>query len=114
MFEENTLNLEYAIAASCHQLACRVVGDRRVIVHHQRELLTIQIQRRLMRRWISDDDGGGVRYLAGVLRDVTGRFQCKPDDLSDIVRMRAWLPLRYQTLLLPECEDWQSMKRDDM
>jgi hypothetical protein len=114
MFEENALNLEHAIAASCHQLACRVVGDRRVIVHHQRELLTIQIQRRSKRRWITDDDGGGVRYLAGVMRDATGRYLCKPDDLSDIVRMRAWLPLCYQTLLLPECEDWQSMKCEDM
>jgi hypothetical protein len=110
MFEENTLNLEHAIAASCHQLAYRVVGDRRVIVHHQRELLTIQIQRRLKRRWITDDDGGGVRYLEGVMRDATGRYLCKPDNLSDIVRIRAWLPPRYQTLLLPDCEDWQVME----
>jgi hypothetical protein len=110
MFEDNALNLEHAIAASCHQLACRVVGDRRVIVRYQREVLTIQIQRRSKRRWITDDDGGDVRYLAGVTRVATGRYLDISDDLSDIVQMRVWLPLRYQTLLVPECEDWQSIE----
>ena len=85
-------------------------GDQRVIVEYRRELLIIQIQRRSKRRWIADDDGGGVRYLTGILRDDTGRYLCIPNDLSDIVWMRVCLPIRYQALLLPECDDWQVME----
>lgn len=104
------MNLEQTIATSCRCLACRVVGDQRVIVEYRRELLIIQIQRRLKKSWITDDNGGGIRYLMGILRDGTGRYLCISDDLSDIVWMRAYLPLRYQTLLLPECDDWQVME----
>jgi hypothetical protein len=109
LLKEDALNLEQAIAASCCCLAYRVVGDRRVIVGHGRELLIIQIQRRSKRLWIADDDRGGVRYLTGILRDETGRYLCILQDLSDITRMRAWLPISYQALLLPECDDWQAM-----
>jgi hypothetical protein len=56
LLKEVTLNLEQAIATSSRCLACRVVGDRRVIVEYRRELLIIQIQRRSKKRWISDDD----------------------------------------------------------
>jgi len=104
------LNLEQAIATSCRCLACRVVGDRRVIVEYKRELLIIQIQRRSKRRWITDDDSEGIRYLMGILRDDTGRYLCIPDDPSKIAWIRAYLPLRYQALLLPECDDWQVME----
>ena len=110
LLKEDALNLERAIAASCRCLAYRVVDDRRVIVEYRRELLIIQIQRRSKKRWITDDNGGGVRYLMGILRDDTGRYLCIPDDPSDLVWMRAYLPLRYQALLLPECDDWQVME----
>src|SRR6202043_2046419 len=95
---ENTLkgivlNLERALAGSCHSLACRQVGDRRVVVDRGQELVTVHIQRRSKRHWIADDDGGGVRYLAGVLRDGMGRYLslCPYDDLSAIEQIRALL-----------------------
>ncbi len=45
----------------------------------------VLIQRRSKSRWIADDNGGGVRYLAGVLRDGMGRYLslCSSDGLSD-------------------------------
>jgi len=107
LLKEVTLKLEQAIATSYRCLACRVVGDRRVIVQYRRELLIIQMQRRLKRRWITDDDGGGIRYLMGILRDDTGRYLCILNDPSKIVWIKAYLPLYYQALLLPECDDWQ-------
>ena len=110
MLREVTLNLEQAIATSYRCLACRVVGDRRVIVEYRQELLIIQIQRRSKRRWIADDDSGGIRYLMGILRDDTGRYLCILDDPSKIVCIGAYLPLRYQVLMLPECDDWQVME----
>jgi hypothetical protein len=115
MLKEDALNLEQALAANCHHLACRQVGDRRVIVDRGQELLTIHVQRRSKRRWIADDGGGGVRYLAGVLRDGMGRYLSlsSSDDLSDIERIRTLLPVCYQALLLPACDDWQAMERGD-
>ena len=104
------MNLEQAIATSCRCLAYRVVGDRRVIVEYRRELLIIQIQRRSKKRWITDDDSGSIRYLRGILRDDTGRYLCTLDDPSKIAWIRACLPLHYQALLLPECDDWQVME----
>jgi hypothetical protein len=110
LLKEVTLNLEQAIATSSRCLACRVVGNRRVIVEHKQELLIIQIQRRSQKRWITDDDSGGIRYLMGILRDDTGRYLCIPEDPSKIAWIRANLPIGYQALLLPECDDWQVME----
>ena len=81
-----------------------------MIVEYRQELLIIQIQRRSKRRWITDDDSGGIRYLMGILRDDTGRYLCILDDPSKIVCIGAYLPLRYQVLMLPECDDWQVME----
>jgi hypothetical protein len=116
MLKRIALNLEQAIAASCHHLACRQVGDRRVIVDRGQEFLTVHIQRRSKRRWIADDDGGGVRYLAGVLRDDMGRYLylCPSGDLSDIDQIRRLLPLCYQALLLPACDDWYAIEPGDL
>ena len=107
------MNLEQAITASSSRLACRVVGDRRVIVDRGQELLAIHIQRCVKTRWIADDDGGGVRYLAGVLRDSAGRYLYASGDVTCIPQIRTYLPLRYQALLLPECDDWQIMNRGE-
>lgn len=111
---ENALNLEQAITASCHRLACRVVGEWRVIVDCGRQLLTIQVQYRFKRHWVPDERGGGVRYLMGVLRDEAGSYVCLSNDLTDIAQVRAWLPAHHQTLLQPESGDWQVMERDDL
>lgn len=111
--KEERLNLEQAMAASSSCLAYRVVGDRRVIVDRGQELLTIQIQCKAKTHWIADDDGGGVRYLAGVLRDGAGRYLYVSGDVTCIPQIRAYLPLGYQALLLPECDDWQSIDRGD-
>jgi hypothetical protein len=46
----------------------------------------------------------------GILRDGTGRYLCILDDPSKIAWIRANLPIRYQALLLPECDDWQVME----
>jgi hypothetical protein len=81
-----------------------------MIVEHRRELLIIQIQRRSKKRWITDDDSGGIRYLMGILRDDTGRYLCISGGSSEIAWIRARLPLRYQALLLPEWDDWQVME----
>jgi hypothetical protein len=110
------LNLEQALTRSSHRLACREVSDQRVIVDREQEVLTIHIQRRSKRRWIADDDGGGVRYLTGVLRDDIGRYLslCKSDDLSGIDQIRTLLPLCYQALLLPACDDWHAIERGDL
>ncbi len=106
LLKEERMDLEQAIAASSSHLACRVVGNRRVIVGLQQELLTISIQRKAKLHWITDDDGGGVRYLAGVLRDDAGRYLYASGDVTCLPRIRAYLPLCYHTLLLPECDDW--------
>jgi hypothetical protein len=108
--KEGILNLEQAVAASFRCLACRVVDDRRVIVEYRQELLIIQLQRRSNRGWIPDDNGGGIRYLMGILRDGAGRFLCTSDDLSRIAWMSACLPLSYQALMVPECDDWLVME----
>ena len=107
------MNLEQALAASCHHLACRRLGNRRVIVDCGQDFLTVLIQRRSKRCWITDDDGGGVRYLAGVLRDGMGRYLslCPSDDLSDIERIRTMLPLCSQALLTPTSHDWHVLVR---
>jgi hypothetical protein len=114
--EREGMNLGQAIAASSHHLAIRQVGDRRVIVDRGQEFLTVLIQRRSKRRWIADDNGGGVRYLAGVLRDGMGRYLslCSSDGLSDLERIRTVLPLCSQVLLLPACDDWQAIERGDL
>ena len=110
MLKGVTLNLERAIATSCRCVACRVVGDRRLIVEYRRELLIIQTQRRSKKRWITDDNCEGIRYLMGIVRDDTGRYLCTLHDPSKITRIRAYLPLHYEALLLPECDDWQVME----
>jgi hypothetical protein len=114
--KEDSLNLEQALAGSCHRLACREVSDRRVIVDRGQELLTIHVQRWSKGRWIADDNGGGVRYLAGVLRDGMGRYLslCPSVDLSDIDQIRTLLPLCYQALLLPVCDDWHAIEQGDL
>lgn len=114
MLKGITLDLGQALTASCHRLACRVVGEWRVIVDCSQQLLTIQVQRRSKRHWVTDDHGGGVRYLAGVLRDGTGSYVCLSNDLTNITQMRTWLPAHHQALLLPECDDWQVMERGDV
>jgi len=116
MLKGIALNLEQALARSCHRLACREVSDRRVIVDRGQELLTIHVQRRSKRHWIADDDGRGVRYLAGVLRDGMGRYLslCPLDDLSGIEQVRTLLPLCYQALLLPACDDWLAIEPGDL
>jgi len=81
-----------------------------VIVEYRRELLIIQIQRRSKKRWIIDDNSGGMRYLMGIMRDDTGRYLSILDDSSKIAWIRACLPLHYQELLLPEGDDWQVME----
>ena len=116
MLKEIALNLEQALASSRHRLACRAVSDRRVIVARGQELLAIHVQRRSKRRWIAADDGGGVRYLAGVLRDGMGRYLylCPLDDLSDIDQIRTLLPPSYQALLIPTSDDWHAIERGDL
>ena len=115
ILKEKRLNLEQAIAASSSCMASRVVGDRRVIVHCEQELLMIHIQRKAKMRWIADDDGGGMRYLSGLLRDSMGRYLsiCPSGRLFDIDQIRRLLPLHYQTLLLPTSDDWLAIKRGD-
>ena len=108
--EEQELNLGQAIAASDTHLACRVVGDLRVIVDRRQVPLKIHIQRRSKTHWIIDDDGGGIRYLAGVLRDAAGSYSCASDDLTCVSQIQACLPPRYQALLLPDSNDWQAME----
>jgi hypothetical protein len=110
------LNLEQAITASDSSLACRVVDNRRVIVDRGQKLLTIHVQRCAKRRWIIDDEGGGVRYLAGVIRDGMGRYLslCSSNDVSDIEQIRMLLPLRYQTLLVLTSDDWHAIERGDL
>ncbi len=112
----DALNLEQALAGSCHRLACRQVSDRRVIVDRGQELLTVHLQRRSKRRWVADDDGGSVRYLAGVLRDGMGRYLylCSSDDLSDIEQIRTLLPLCDQALLIATSDDWHALERGDL
>ena len=114
--ERGCMNLGQAIAASSHHLACRQVGDRRVIVDRGGEFLTIHLQRRSKRRWGADDEGGGVRYLTGVLRDGMGRYLslCPSDDLSDIERIRMLLPLCSQALLIPTSDDWHALERGEL
>ena len=110
------MNLEQALAASYHHLACRQVGSRRVIVDGGPAFLTIHVQRRSQRRWIPDDDGGSVRYLEGVLRDDVGRYRYLRlfHDLSDIDRIGALLPFCYQALLLSASNDWQPVERGNL
>ena len=110
------MNLGQAIAASSYHLAYRQVADLRVIVDRGQGFLTVHLQRRSKRHWVADDDGGGVRYLAGILRDGMGRYLslCLSDDLSDIERIRTLLPLCYQALLLPACDDWHALERGDL
>lgn len=110
------MNLRLAIAASYHHLACRQTGDRRVVVDRGQEFLTVHIQRRSKRHWIADDDDGGVRYLAGVLRDGMGRYLylCPSDDLSAIEQIITLLPLSYQALLIPTSDDWCAIERGDL
>lgn len=112
----DALNLRLAIAASCHHLACRQTEDRRVVVDRGQGFLKVHLQRRSKRHWIADDDGGGVRYLAGVQRDGMGRYVylCPSDDLSAIERIRTLLPLCYQALLIPTSDDWRAIERGDL
>lgn len=91
-----------------------MVGDRRVIVDRRQELLMIYIQRRAKMHWIADDNGGGVRYLVGVLRDDAGRYLFASGDVTSIPQIRAYLPSSYHALLFPERDDWQVMERDDL
>ena len=107
----DTLNLGQALATSGHRLACRVVGEWRVIVDCGQQLLTIQVQYRSKRHWVTDDRGSGVRYLAGILHDGAGSYVCLSSDLADIAQVRPWLPPHHQALLLPEHDDWQVMER---
>jgi hypothetical protein len=90
-----------------------------VVVDRGQEFLTVHIQRRSKRHWIADDDDGGVRYLAGVLRDGMGRYlyllSLSPsDDLSAIEQIRMLLPLSYQALLIPTFDDWRAIERGDL
>lgn len=112
----DALNLEQALAANFHHLACRQIGDRRVIVDRGQEFLTVHLQCRSKRRWVADDDGGGVRYMAGVLRDGMGRYLslCPSDDLSDIERIRTLLPLCSQALLIATSDDWHALERGEL
>jgi hypothetical protein len=116
MSKGDALNLEQAIAGSCHHLACRRLGDRRVIVDCGQAFLTVHIQRRSKRRWVADDISGGVRYLEGVLRDGMGRYLslCLSDGLSDIERIRTLLPLCSQALLIPTSDDWQAIEQCEL
>ena len=113
-WKETALNLEQALAAGDDHLAYRVVDDLRVIVDCQGELLVLQIQRRSKKRhWLLDEEGGQVRYLEGIFHDGPGRYLCILRNLACLVHLEAYLPLRYQALLLPERNDWYPMKRDE-
>lgn len=76
----------------------------------------MHIQRRSKCHWIADEDGGSVRYLAGVLRDSMGRYLylSPSDDLSNIEQIRTLLPLCYQGLLIPTSDDWHAIERGDL
>ena len=91
------------------------VGDRRVIVDRGGEFLMVHLQCRSKRRWVAEDDGGGVRYLAGVLRDGMGRYLslCPSDDLSAIERISTLLPLRSQALLIATSNDWHALEESE-
>lgn len=105
------MNVEQALTASRESLACRVADKRRIIVERRGELLLMQIQRRLNKHWVPDDEGGGVRYLAGLLRDDAGRYLYANSDLTGLAGVRSCLPSRDQELFLPESDDWRPMER---
>lgn len=106
------VNVEQALTASGEHAAYRIAGDRRIIVELKEKLLIIQIQRRRRKHWIGDDNGGGIRYLGGVVRDGTGRYCCPECDLTCFQRVRACLPLRDQELFLLESDDWYPLERE--
>lgn len=105
------LNLEQAIAASHERCACRIVGSLRVIVAMELQTLNVCVQRRVSKRWIIDDDGGGIRYLPGVLRGASGIYHIAGDTLFRLNTVRTMLPEHYRLLLVPECDDWQAIER---
>ena len=80
-----------------------------MIVARGQELLAIHIQRKAKRHWIIDDDGGGVRYLAGIIRDDAGGYLLASGDMACIPQIRAFLPPYYHALLMPEYDDWQAL-----
>ncbi len=103
------MNVKQALAANGRHIAYRMVGDRRIIVEQAGELLFVQIQRQRKKHWISDDSGGSIRYLAGILRDATGRYCCVGRDLVCLEQLRACLPLRDQELCLTTYDDWHPL-----
>jgi hypothetical protein len=55
------------------------------------------------------DQGGGVRYLNGVLRDVDGSWVVACGDLAALESVAHCLPTVYQHLLTPDSDDWQPL-----
>lgn len=100
------MNREQAVAMSIEGCAYRVVGSLRVIVAVETQTLKITIQRRAGKCWIIDDDGGGIRYLTGVLRSASGIYHVAGDTLSILDEVMPILPENYQHLFIPECNDW--------
>lgn len=106
------LNITRALEVSTARLVCRVVGKWRVIVDDAQFPLKVQIQRRFRRHWMTDDGGGGVRYINGVVRESTGAYSCGCAGPGCLPRIREGLPPAYQTLLLLESDDWEPMERE--
>ena len=107
------MNLIQAIGEGQRCQAYRVVGALRIIVEKNASRIKVQVQCRSGRRWMTTDNGGGVRYLDGVLRDVDGSFVVACSDLSALNAVAQCLPAAYQHLLTPDKNDWQIVARNE-
>jgi hypothetical protein len=90
--------------------AYRVVGTRRIVVELDAQRLRVLVQCRSKRRWMISDQGGGVRYLNGVLRDVDGSWVVACGNLATLDSVAHCLPAGYQHLLTPDSDDWQPLR----
>jgi hypothetical protein len=103
------VNLAQAIGRGQTNSAYRMVGTQRIVVEWSTQRLRVLVQCWNKRRWMICDQGGGVRYLNGVLRDGDGSWVVAGAGLAALESMAHCLPAAYQHLLAPDSDDWYSL-----
>ncbi len=107
------MNLAQAVESGQEYGAYRVVGAQRIFVELGVQRLRVLVQCRSRRRWMIPDQGGGVLYLNGVLREVDGSWVVACGTLAALESVAHCLPAVYQHLLTPDSDDWQILGRKE-
>lgn len=104
------MKLSQVVQAGQEYTVYRVVGAQRILVELSAQRLRVLVQCQSKRGWMLPDQGSGVRFLNGVLREVDGSWVVACGDLAELESIASCLPAVYHHLLTPDSDDWQLLR----